>query len=614
MRGKTTLWIVLLMMVLGVYPVLALDNLMALQGTVEDSGQPVDGNLTITIHNQSSGGTLLYNSGTDFNNKIIDGRFDVMLGQATELTLEYGKYYYMDMSVNGQDLDFSGSERQIFQSSVGNIGKSNIASTGTWSEDDIPSLSASWSGSIDGSKISGSASLNVNNSQYLEGLSKNDFLDNDTQLNVRITSVNSSIQNKLDLTDQRFNDTVAVNSRAAAGTCAFGQVVQNTTTGGVQCVAVGSGTVTQVSASGPGLTGGVITGSGSVGLNTSYIDTLYLLLSDQRFNDSTRITNVNSSANLQNLGFNTTAQLDTRYYASSNPSSYITDGNTNWDNIYGLINSTYGNSTYVRIGTSCQCANIADRMYNFTVNANGLCTAVCGSDATSGGALQLADLFSRKYYYREAMFESVTAGFNEPWVGAAIASGTTALVAAESAEHPGTAYLRTSTSASSGYSYQISGATSYLLGDDYSTRTTFKPFSKTGNVTIIRFGFQDVFTTGLPADGVFFNLTQNSTTTFYVSGHSRNNNAQTNTTSTYMIYNNTWYAMKIYINNSNLATFELYNETDLIWSDTVTTNIPTGSGRQTSNAFVAYSPGGTTAQNLAYIDYISIGVNRELIR
>ncbi|MGV8150904.1 MAG: hypothetical protein ACP5NV_04200, partial [Candidatus Woesearchaeota archaeon] len=300
-----------------------------------------------------------------------------------------------------------------------------------------------------------------------------------------------------------------------------------------------------------------------------------------------------------------------------NPSGYISDGNPNWDNSYDLINSTYGNNTYVRIGTSCQCSNTADRMYNFTVNSNGICTAVCGSDATgssSSGGIELSELFTRKYYHREAMFESVTGGYNEPWIGTAIASGTTALVAAENAEHPGMASMSTSTTASSGYSYQITGATTYLLGVNYTTRAVFKPLTKTGNVTYIRFGFQDSFTSTIPTDGVFFNITQNSSTTFTVRGHSRDNNAQANTATNYMMYNNTWYAAKIYVNNSTLATFEIYNATNLLWSDTVTSNIPTGAGRQTSNGFIAYTIGGTTAQLVSYIDYISVGVNRELQR
>ncbi len=53
---------------------------------------------------------------------------------------------------------------------------------------------------------------------------------------------------------------------ARTGTCPSGQVVQNTTTGGVQCIAGSTGTVTQITA-GNGLTGGAITTSGTIALN-----------------------------------------------------------------------------------------------------------------------------------------------------------------------------------------------------------------------------------------------------------------------------------------------------------------------------------------------------------
>ncbi len=53
-----------------------------------------------------------------------------------------------------------------------------------------------------------------------------------TTTNSRIDSINST---KLDATDQRYNDTVLANTKALPGTCSGNQVVQNTTTSGVQC-------------------------------------------------------------------------------------------------------------------------------------------------------------------------------------------------------------------------------------------------------------------------------------------------------------------------------------------------------------------------------------------
>jgi hypothetical protein len=123
-----------------------------------------------------------------------------------------------------------------------------------------------------------------------------------------------------------------------------------------------------------------------------------------------------------------------------------------------------------------------------------------------------------------------------------------------------------------------------------------------------------VFTTAAPVDAVYFNITQRDAINLTVYGYARSNNVVTGTATNFTIVNNTWYAMKIYINSASLVTFTLYNDTALLWSDTAASNIPTAVGRETSNAFVAYVNGGTTALILANLDYISVGVNRTLIR
>ncbi|GEM_PF-6286747 len=414
----------------------AVQDLIALQGSAKNLGVNINsGNITIDIYDQPSGGSLVYNE--TFTNVISSGYFDVVLGQSNTMSLEYGKIYYLDMSINGQSLNFSGSPRQMFESGNGLVGgqfiksgavnstsiadgsimdvdisgsasiaKSKISSSSTWAESDIPSLSSGWSGTVDYSRIANAGSLNINNSNYLQGHPASDFLNNDSSLQSKITSINTTsnilslgfntttqlntlyysagnpsgyvatgvavltnFYNKTDadarylqLTDQRFNDTSIVNTantnaiqanttatqanttatsalntangKASPASCASGQVVQNTTTGGVQCVTASTGTVTSINATAPGLTGGFITTTGSIALNTTYTDTLYLGISDQRYNDTAKINGVNTSANMLALGFNTTTQLNNLYYASNNPSNYITAGITVLTNFY----------------------------------------------------------------------------------------------------------------------------------------------------------------------------------------------------------------------------------------------------------------------------------------
>src|SRR3989344_5351861 len=98
--------------------VFAIKQLISLQGKVDFNGVLVDnGNLTVSIHDSAAGGAQLYID--YFNNTIQDGFFDVMLGNGTTLDLNLSQTYYMDLSINGTDLDFDGNERKIFQSPVG---------------------------------------------------------------------------------------------------------------------------------------------------------------------------------------------------------------------------------------------------------------------------------------------------------------------------------------------------------------------------------------------------------------------------------------------------------------------------------------------------------------
>ena len=103
--------------------VFALDDLLALQGNVQQSGVNLaSGNLTVWIYDAITGGNLIYNSSTDFNNAISNGKYDVMLGNGTQtLSLEYGRIYYVEMYVNNEKFTFNGANRQILQSSTGQI-------------------------------------------------------------------------------------------------------------------------------------------------------------------------------------------------------------------------------------------------------------------------------------------------------------------------------------------------------------------------------------------------------------------------------------------------------------------------------------------------------------
>lgn len=94
------------------------------------------GNLTVLVYQVASGGTPIYNE--SFNDSIINGSWNVMLGETMNLPLEYNRVYFRDYQINGEDVNFtngSGSQvdRQFFFSPVGDIsdGDVNIASNFT---------------------------------------------------------------------------------------------------------------------------------------------------------------------------------------------------------------------------------------------------------------------------------------------------------------------------------------------------------------------------------------------------------------------------------------------------------------------------------------------------
>lgn len=79
-------------------------HLLPVQGSVTDSlDQPLPaGNLTVRVYDVSTGGTPLYDSGTDFTGAIVEGRLDVTLGGPTPLNLDNTVLHYMEIHVNGE--------------------------------------------------------------------------------------------------------------------------------------------------------------------------------------------------------------------------------------------------------------------------------------------------------------------------------------------------------------------------------------------------------------------------------------------------------------------------------------------------------------------------------
>src|SRR3989338_780649 len=162
MQKKFVLVILTLLIVLFSFAARAAEeHLLPLQGTARINGGllPV-GNLDIFIYDAASGGNLVYNSSTDFHGIIRNGRYDILIGNGSQpLSLRFGTKYYMDITMNSTDLDFNGSERQVFMSTVGNISLTTPLSTSSNDTDDA--LNISNGGSFFGGNISVNGTVNI---------------------------------------------------------------------------------------------------------------------------------------------------------------------------------------------------------------------------------------------------------------------------------------------------------------------------------------------------------------------------------------------------------------------------------------------------------------------
>ena len=111
--------ILLFVLIFGILPNIVSAFLISDQGTnvleIATGNLTALANLTISIYDSSTGGNLIFEQNS--SNAIVNGSWNVMINP----NLEYGKSYWKDYQINGEDLDFDGNERLELQSSIGKI-------------------------------------------------------------------------------------------------------------------------------------------------------------------------------------------------------------------------------------------------------------------------------------------------------------------------------------------------------------------------------------------------------------------------------------------------------------------------------------------------------------
>lgn len=231
-----------------------------------------------------------------------------------------------------------------------------------------------------------------------------------------------------------------------------------------------------------------------------------------------------------------------------------------------------------------------------------------GSDELSHGALAgLTDDDHPQYRLRhEILLESdftheVTSGYNAtPWFTFGISGGFSVQIPGLPS-HPGILRFFSSTSTNSGFRANLNAVTFLLAGAEIS-KAWLRPLTLAD--TTIHCGFLDTESVADPVDGAWI---WQDPATGIIYGRTRSNSVGSTTGTGFQLVTDTWYCEKIVVNaDASRVDFYLYDDAGaLLWTDFLTTNIPTAAGRELGHGIVATNSG-TTSVALVDPDYLSI--------
>lgn len=189
----------------------------------------------------------------------------------------------------------------------------------------------------------------------------------------------------------------------------------------------------------------------------------------------------------------------------------------------------------------------------------------------------------------------------------AIGAGT--LVNGAEENHPGIEVVYTD-GANTGMAFWMGNASAILIQGQEEVEVIFRPILV--GASIFRFyGFFDTADTVALTDGVCFRV---SGSTLVGLTHSGVN--QSITATSYTIVTNKWYRGKIIINAAaTRVDFYLYDSAGaLLWTDNLTTDIPTAAGRETGFGLKAYSTSNLGLVAIDHWDYVSLFLPKVLTR
>jgi len=335
-------------------------------------------------------------------------------------------------------------------------------------------------------------------------------------------------------------------------------------------------------------------------------------------------TNLNASINAVNTRATTinatTVSLSTNLTTLSNTAI------TTFGIRVSGTNSTISNSStfniYCGVGVTCNTTT--------TSPLPGV-TIVGGTGDAAGTYQNISDLqirapnttsylTGRSMPYLEQEFMNAGGVQAYSWLaGAAVGTtgGTATLVSGTllTSDHPGVLSLRDSVTTDGGYSVKTANTAFLLRGDEF-FRINLKAPGGKPQTTIVLAGFLDTDRniTGI-SDGCWYtiNLTQTNSRTLRAS--CRNASTETNSLTNYTYTNDTYVTLNFYY-KTQVANFTVTNGSGVIlWSENVSYNTPTGNAfRDTGFGVIAYQNSTDAGTSIAEIDYMGVGINRTLPR
>jgi len=102
---------------------------ISFQGLARNSSnQPVvSGDVRVRIYDAATVGTLVYDSGSEFNGAVVTGVFNVLLGGGTPMLLDATKQYHLELDVNGQEIiGDAAAGRQAFWPAGGDLSRPDL--------------------------------------------------------------------------------------------------------------------------------------------------------------------------------------------------------------------------------------------------------------------------------------------------------------------------------------------------------------------------------------------------------------------------------------------------------------------------------------------------------